>query len=292
VIETDVQPTPVAKFPVLISYAYARDDEAMFARFAQRDDVEVLLDCGAFTALNTGEPISLGEYMAFLRRWGSRLFGYLALDVVGDPVGTDVNLSKMLDAGLRPIPVHVRGDGQERMDQLFGLSDWVACGGVRRPHAGHSSRSYVKQKMIWARGRNVHWLGYTNHAMARAFKPYSCDCSNMSMGYRYGNMQIYLGSWRWSNRGSRSSGSLATPFTRQEASAIESSGLSVKSFRTDAVTDPNIMKNPIAYITAWSWVKFAAEARRLIGTRVFMACDPGRPYETDLLLELIDRTKL
>jgi len=291
-IPTSVTPRTNGKFPVLISYAYARADEAMFERFAERDDVELLLDCGAFTALNAGKPIDLAEYIEFLRRWRSRLFGYLALDVVGNPAATEANLATMLDADLRPIPVHVRGDGQDRMDELFELSDWIACGGLRRPHAGHCQKAYVKEKMIWAAGRNVHWLGYTNHAMVRAFKPYSCDCSNMSMGYRYGNTHIYLGDWAWSNRTTRSSGGLDKPFTKQEAAAIKRSGLTVEAFRDQAkLADRNILNNPIAYITAWSWCSFSVEMARRVGTRVFMACEPDRPHETDLLLQLIERTK-
>lgn len=291
-IPTSVKPIGDGKFPVLISYAYAREDEGMFGRFAERDDVELLLDCGAFTALNAGKPIDLKEYIEFLRRWRSRLFGYLALDVVGDPVGTERNLATMLDAGLRPIPVHVRGDGEDRMNELFAMSDWVACGGLRRPHAGHCQKTYVKQKMLWAAGRNVHWLGYTNHAMVRAFKPYSCDCSNMSMGYRFGNTQIYLGNWVWSNRSTRASGGLDKPFTRQEADAIMRAGLTVESFRDPAaLSDRSILKNPVAYITAWSWASFAVDMLRRVGTRVFMACSPARPNETDLLLRLIESTK-
>jgi len=42
-IPTSVTPLTNGKFPVSISYAYARADEAMFERFAERDDVELLL---------------------------------------------------------------------------------------------------------------------------------------------------------------------------------------------------------------------------------------------------------
>ena len=58
----------------------------------------------------TGQVVALADYMAFLREHGALFDRYLALDVVGEPEATDRNLHAMLDAGLRPIPVHVRGD--------------------------------------------------------------------------------------------------------------------------------------------------------------------------------------
>lgn len=295
---TNARPTRGAKFPVLASYALARKSMREFERLAERDDVEILLDCGAFTALNAGHAIELSDYMSFLRQWGSRLFGYLALDVIGNPSATDRNLQIMLDAGLRPIPVHVRGDDARRMDQLFELSDWVACGGLRRPHTGHSSPSYVKQKMIWAQGRNVHWLGYTSSPMVQAFKPYSCDCSNWASGHRWGELCIYLGNLQWSNRGNLAAGALKTPFSQQEVAFFAEIGLSPADVRD--TTRWRVKKGVCSLgqmipscVTAYSWVKYAREVRETVGTRVFIAItfahasDGG---ELDLLTRMIELT--
>ena len=101
-VPTSTTPDPKGKFPVLLSYAYARQKPEEFALFANNPHVEVLLDSGAFTALNSGEEIHLKDYMAFLEMWRDKLFGYLALDVLGDPVGTDVNLRVMRNAGFKP----------------------------------------------------------------------------------------------------------------------------------------------------------------------------------------------
>ena len=45
---------------------------------------EVLIDSGAFTALNAGREINLDEYMEWLDKWKRHLHGYLALDVIGN----------------------------------------------------------------------------------------------------------------------------------------------------------------------------------------------------------------
>ena len=148
----------IAKIPLLTSYAYLRDyDDNHVGEMLSDPRTEILLDSGAFTAFNSGKEILLSDYMDFVGRWGHKLFGYMALDKLQDPVQTDKNLEIMLKAGLTPIPIHVYGDSKERMDWLFEQSRWVACGGLRRPHRGAAPDEYVKVKMKWASGRDVHW---------------------------------------------------------------------------------------------------------------------------------------
>jgi len=179
---------------VLISYAYFGDlpDETLQAMF-ERPGFLWLLDSGGFTALNAGWTIKLDDYMAFLHKWGSYLHGYMALDVVGNPEATAENLRVMLSEGLKPVPIHVWGDDEQRLDELFEFSEYVALAGLRRPHRLHSPKSYVALKHSWSRGRRVHWLGYTNHDMLCRFRPYSCDSSNAVSGYRYGLLTVYTG---------------------------------------------------------------------------------------------------
>jgi hypothetical protein len=196
--KTNATPDPHGRFPILLSYAFVRKSKpALIEALFTNPDVEILLDCGAFSALNAGEEIKLSDYIGFLDDWKDKLFGYLALDVLGNPDATSANLATMLDHGLHPIPVHVRGDGEARMDELFQYSDWVALGGLRRPQRGWCKRSYVKQKMDWAKGRNVHWLGYTKQQMIAAFKPYSVDSASWASGQMYGFCHVYLGDGRW-----------------------------------------------------------------------------------------------
>lgn len=296
---TSVKPTPSGKFPVLISYAMVKESPIGprdFEMLVKSPHTEVLLDSGAFTALNAGKEILLEEYMEFLKEWEDQLFGYLALDVLGDPAGTDANLQVMLNDGLKPIPVHVRGDEQARMDQLFGWSDWVALGGLRRPHVGWSSKSYVKQKMLWAQGRNVHWLGYTNQGMVRGFKPYSCDCSNWSSGARWGTFQTYLGDWQWKNYGNISD-VLKKPFSKRELEIFETIGFDAYMLRDkrywrglpdeDGVID--YRTHAAFMVTADSWVRYIRDMRSKVGTRAFLAATPVANH-VEILLELIERT--
>jgi 6-pyruvoyltetrahydropterin/6-carboxytetrahydropterin synthase len=187
-----------AKLPLLISYAYLRSERPEnIERLLTHPFIELLLDSGAFTALNAGVEIKLDEYIQFCLKWKENLFGYMALDKLQDPATTTRNLHTMLEAGLKPIPVHVLGDDERRMDELFELSDWVALGGFRRPHRGPAPYTYIKKKMAWAKGRKVHWLGFTNKPVVEGFKPFSCDCSSWMAGAMYGRVAIYIGLGRW-----------------------------------------------------------------------------------------------
>jgi hypothetical protein len=269
--------------------------EQEFRTFVEHPDIEVLLDCGAFTALNAGEEIDLEDYMAFLDKWKDKLFGYLALDVLGNPEATDANLNIMLKRGFKPVPVHVRGDDQARMDYLFTLSDFVACGGLRRPHRAQADLPYVRQKMLWARGRDVHWLGFTTPRVVKAFTPYSCDASSWTMGGRFGTMSIYLGDWKWVNRGNIEK-ALATPFSAEEMAVVAECGFSMAdvrkpiNWRLDNSIGQTREKHVPFMVTALSWVKFIRDVRKMTGTRVFLACSMigGEQYP---LLKMIEATK-
>ena len=190
------------RFPILISYAYAIKDPDSFKMFLDCPYIEILLDSGAFTAKTLGLEIKLSDYCTFLDEYGSRLFRYLALDVVGDPAATDVNLKEMIRAGYKPVPVHVLGDDQKRMDELFELSDYVALAGLLRPGRGHSHVSYVNQKMLWAAGRPVHWLGFVREELFGSLMPASCDSSSWMSALRYGNLAYYCGRGSWARTGS------------------------------------------------------------------------------------------
>jgi hypothetical protein len=271
------------KLPVLISYAFLRVmGEQRVSAILNNPEFEILLDCGAFTAMNAGHEIRLDDYIEFLLKWKHRLFGYLALDKLQDPKTTAGNLRVMVDAGLAPIPVHVFGDDQKKMDELFEMSQWVALGGLRRPHRGAASPEYIKQKMQWARGRRVHWLGYVRDPMLRAFRPYSCDCSSFSGGMRYGNVDVYAGRGRWHKFTYRRAISSPLSLTADVRRLVRDYGFSMQDFtderhwrngnREHGMTSRECL---VAVLPARSWVRYVMEFKRVFGTRIFMAAVPA-----------------
>lgn len=277
-----------SKFPVLISYAYFREDPDICMRLVNHPRVDVLLDSGAFTAKNTGKEIRLDEYLDFLGEYRDRLFAYLALDVVGDPAATEANLHTMIREGFRPVPVHVLGDDGRRMDELFELSDYVALGGLRRPGKLHCPKSYVKQKMAWAKGRRVHWLGYTPAPMLIAFRPFSCDAASWAEGFMWGQLRAYLGNGRWIP-------DVKFPKRKQIdcpelQRIIGRFGFTAKDFNDRERWKSNGPRNHDrhlpAIVTTDSYVRYAFEMQYRFGVRYFLATGAAG---IDWLIEAIDR---
>lgn len=272
--------TDELKLPVLMSYAFLRDKPSACADALSRRDVELLVDCGAFTAKNAGYEIRLDDYMAFLFEGGAhtKMFGYLALDKLQDPKTTDENLQVMLRQGLKPIPVHVFGDDGARMEQLFEWSDWVALGGMRRPHRGAAPPAYVKQRMEWARGRNVHWLGYVRLPAIRAFRPFSADCSSFSSGMRYGNVQAYAGRGRWLSFDWRTVCAEGPHLRHEVRQLLAYYDIPVEYFLDRRYWGRGGLRSEetiVSLLPTRSWVRYVAEVRRSFGTRVFLATLPA-----------------
>lgn len=260
----------MTKATILISYAYARMYPESFAKIANDARVELLLDSGAFTAKNTGVDIRLEDYCGFLSIWKDRICRYISLDVIGDPKQTEFNFKEMVKAGFSPVPVHVLGDDKRRMDELFEASDYVALGGLKRPGKGSASKSYVLEKMRWAAGRNVHWLGYTSPAMLASLKPYSCDCSSWNAGFRYGKLDVYLGAGIWRSFSEKErhliiGDRIVFNFVCQMGYAVRDV-LDVKKWHGRPLGD-----SLLGDVNLDSHVRYSMEVRRLFGTRLYLA---------------------
>jgi len=180
---------------LLASYYYVRKwNPDKMGKVIRDKGIEWMLDSGAYSAKTLGEEIPLDEYIEFVKRHEQYLSGgYVTLDAIGSPSESKRNLETMLDAGLHPLPVHVFGDTGERMDELFELSDLVCLGGLKRPGRGPAPKQYVLQKMEWANGRAVHWLGYTTQSHMTALRPYSVDSSSWQSPVMYGGCYVYQG---------------------------------------------------------------------------------------------------
>jgi len=180
------------KVNLLVSYAYMKDlSDELTSWIYNVPEVNWLLDCGAFTAFTLGKEININEYIEYCKKWSSKLYGYFALDSIRNPKQTALNLDIMLQKDTQPVPVHVRGDNEQRMNDLYTISDYIGLGGMKRGHGGGYNISYVDQKMQWAKGRKVHWFGQANQLLLNTYKPFSCDASTASRGRRWGLLKIY-----------------------------------------------------------------------------------------------------
>lgn len=258
------------RLPVLISYAYSHLPYNNLV--LENDDFETIVDSGAFTAFNKGVDITLKDYMEFLSKWGNKVFGYFNLDVIQDPVGTAKNLETLIANGYSPIPVHVLGDDEERMDQLFALATWVGLGGLRRPHRGPCPSSYLQAKMDWAKGGRVHWFGYARMDKIKQFRPYSCDTSSWAGAALSGDIYLYMGNGNMMvfNR---------NKFNRilhknDEAwNVIESFGYNPVQFKFDEAWTGDKKKNGTnahILLSVRCWVKMVYDVMRKLGTKIYL----------------------
>lgn len=261
-----------------------------------------MLDCGAHTLFNiahgskdedSGKSINLDSYCDFVKDYGDKIDHYVAFDVIGDPAGTARNLDIMLDRGLRPVPIHVLGDGQDRMDELFEISDYVALGGMLRGRDYRLPRthtySYVKQKMQWAAGRAVHWFGFTRQELVPTYCPHSVDSSTWVQGQQYGQFRVYLGNGKWTAqvRYAKRHAIKRNPAAMRIAREV------IPEFRID---DPRGWKHSaddhgwVHEINCDGYVRYVIDLYRHFGTLSYAACSPTLGTMQPLL-DAIERQK-
>jgi len=271
------------RIPILISYHYLRKLGEERKRYfthggATADGFEVMLDSGAFSAKNAGAVIELDEYMEFVSTYGDQFTGgFVALDVLGNPAATASNLKVMWDAGLDPMPVHVWGDTAKKMDELFERASKICLGGFRRPGRGPAPKGYVVDKMRMAKGRKVHWLGYTNFDMVASLTPHSCDAMSWKTGMLFAQVHVYEGKGKMTRLGRDN---VATqPISMQMKRAINDAGYTVRELQNTEqwVTNKGIHQR----VTTMSWLRYVIELRQQLGTRTFMAL--GTLAEVDMI---------
>lgn len=106
-------------FNVLESFAYQRGGVTDRYRPTWSG---AMLDSGAFTELSQGVAIDLGEYIEFCHAHGKFYDVLVTLDDIrGDVDKSRANFQRMLDSGLRPMPVFHQGE------PWSVLEEWIAA---------------------------------------------------------------------------------------------------------------------------------------------------------------------
>ena len=172
---------------LLVAYPYLNKD---IINIIKENEVQFLLDSGAFTAWKSGKQIDLDAYCNLIEALPFKPWRYFTLDVIGDPEGTVKNYEIMLKRGFKPIPIFTRGEDIKMLDEYYKTSDVVGIGGlVGTP----GNKGFVKGIMRKANGRKIHLLGFTNLDFLKAYKPYMADSSSWESGARYAQIPLYLG---------------------------------------------------------------------------------------------------
>lgn len=185
------------KLQMLISYPYYKLDKHRFDQLwtEHADTLDLLVDSGAFTAYKVGMPITLNEYMAFLRSLPCVPWNYMQLDVIGDYVQTWTNYQEMIDNGFySTVPVFQR-DAPIHMLWQLQPGPLVGIGGV----AGTNGAQPVVKELMTRHidPRHTHWLGFGSVDFVTVYRPYSFDVTNWFIPTSFGKCDIYLGAGKF-----------------------------------------------------------------------------------------------
>ena len=257
---------------LLVAYPYMTK-QVIEVLAQNQDKIRFVLDSGAFTAWKAGKPIELDDYCRFIESLPIKPWRYFTLDVIGDPHGSMKNYEIMLKRGFNPVPIFTRGEDPAALEEYYKTSDVVGIGGLV---GTQKNKGFVNGIMRHVGKRRVHWLGFTHINYIKFYKPYMCDSSNYSRADRYGILDLYCGSGQiyaptrktfkkylseartqvWKNRG----------FDLHELSKIE-------NWKNSKFT-----RN----LPTWSWVEFSLDAKKNIGTNMFLAMTGDKPIRVAL----------
>lgn len=181
-------------FRFLVSFHYHQKTDLQEIIDAYDGPCEVFADSGAYSAASLGATISLKEYAAWLKDWGSTFTVRATLDVIGDPAATMSNTHKLEDMGLKVLPVFHVGTSWTKLEKLCAEYDYIALGGMV-PHAKIPDavlRWLVRCFQIAREhGTVFHGFGQTKNDILAKLPFYSVDSSAWSAGMRFGQMYLW-----------------------------------------------------------------------------------------------------
>lgn len=261
---------------LLVAYPYVKPDVISLLQ-ERAGEIRFLLDSGAFTAWKAGRTISVDEYCKFIESLPFTPWRYFTLDVVGDAHATKKNYDIMRERGFTPVPIFTRGEDLSIMDEYFETSDVVGIGGLV---GTRGNKGFVKGIMDKVGGRRVHWLGFTNLAFLKVYKPYMADSSSWEMGARFASCPLYMGGGR--PLVSIKKASLRDQLKNESiVSAIEREG-----FVPEDLYNHENWKGGYSItrrLGARSMRRFSEDVEKNLGTYVFLAAT--KRYACELLLE-------
>jgi hypothetical protein len=257
--------TEVAPLNLLLAYPYLKAP-ALEALRQAGSRVRFLLDSGAFTAWKSGSPIALDDYCRFLERLPVTPWRYFTLDVIGDPKASLANYEIMRRRGFKPMPIFTRGDEPDILEYYYSTSDVVGIGsGVGTP----KRRGFINGVMTLAKGRRVHWLGFTDVDYLKYYRPYMADSSTWATALQYAVLKLYDRNGRSFKVSKQDFARRPSPDVRRilDTYEISPSVLAVKGNWKNSGSG----KYPIEWATLRSSVRCQLDVGRALDTHLFMA---------------------
>jgi hypothetical protein len=176
---------------MLVSWHYLRTcvDEAL----PYITQARVVLDSGAFSAFNSGKPISLLEYARFLRGHAGIFDWCASLDVIGDPERSYANWQALRASCPSVVPaVHCGADLQWLTRYMNEGAPRIALGGLvpytkTLRDAASPARQWLDTAFSMVQGAQVavHGFGVTGRSIVLAYPWTTVDSSVALAATRY-----------------------------------------------------------------------------------------------------------
>ncbi|KKP77707.1 MAG: BcepGomrgp31 [candidate division WS6 bacterium GW2011_GWF1_35_23] len=162
-----------------------------------KEQIDLFLDSGAFSAFTQGIQIDIEEYIQFIKEHKDYLQVYANLDVIGDPVGTWRNQKIMEESGLNPLPCFHYGEDKKWLRRYLDKGhDYIAFGGMV-PISTNNLRIWLDDLFAnYISDKNgfpiikVHGFGLTSLSLMLRYPWYSVDSTSWVMTGRMGSIYV------------------------------------------------------------------------------------------------------
>lgn len=183
---------------ILESYHYV--GKQRYVDDMRRDNAQVFLDSGAFSAYTLGVNISVEEYCAYILRnkdiirVEDGVMMASVLDGIGDPLQTWRNQLEMEMRGAKPLPCFHAGEDEKYLEWYVANYEYITLGGM----VGSSTKQLtIWLDRMWERyltdgaGRakiKVHGFGITAIPLMERYPWHSCDSSSWIQSAAFGSI--------------------------------------------------------------------------------------------------------
>ena len=183
---------------LLLSYALTTQKDLDVIAKTTPPDTKIIIDSGAFTAFKTGKEVTLKGYAKFLRDISFIPYGYINLDIIGDPAASMRNYKLMVKMGFNPVPVITKGGSVDEFDE-YAKAPFVALGGLVGAMTSRNEKIGWIDKCVHAANKHnikLHLLGLTSPKLLMRWPIASADSSSWDSSARYGSFSLYKGGGR------------------------------------------------------------------------------------------------
>lgn len=173
---------------LLFSYYYIRNK---FERldYAVKNNFNLFLDSGAFSAMHSGAEINIDAYIDFIKEHGAKFEKVAALDCIGDWRGTEKNLQYMRGKGVNPIPVFHTNEPFDYLDNLLKENDYLCLGvtgsKLRQPQIIAWLIEVFRRRERINPTIKLHGFALTSAKIMKYFDWDTCDSTSWLSGGRF-----------------------------------------------------------------------------------------------------------